>query len=54
MTMTKTITIVHPRVTPIAMRGKKTVWKVERFKGCYLMTGYDKEKEGYVFTKTKC
>ena len=50
----KIIRILHPRVTPVSKRGDKYVYRVGRFKGCYVLTGHDKETGKFVFKQTKC
>ena len=51
----KTIIVWQPKVTPIGKKGKKYVYKITRYKGCFLLKGNAfGNSDTFIFKKTKC
>ena len=51
----RTITVVDPKVKPVGKRGKKYVYRVNKFKGCYVLTNAKVQRDGaFALKEVKC
>ncbi len=49
------LAVFNPQITPVSMKSNgKYVYKIKGKDGCYLLTGYNKDENTFLFKKHKC